>query len=191
MYLGVNMKTINLTMNDYKKMKRIIRNDHKDYQYTIDIEDREYPYDTKEFWMLKMVKALNIKDLELRYNYIYDEMCTILDNISHKVCDFKCDKCYGNRSGKCFATINGCCYFHKKPCPYLVDSVCQHRSISCKIFLCSPIEKKYKFKSKVNTYPLLDNFFNHRQKDVIHYSYRETMDDVVGKLLLYAKNLKE
>ena len=190
MYLGVNMKTINLTMNDYKKMKRIIRNDHKDYQYTIYIEDREYPYDTKEFWMLKMVKALNIKDLELRYNYIYDEMCTILDNISHKVCDFKCDKCYGNRSGKCFATINGCCYFHKKPCPYLVDSVCQHRSISCKIFLCSPIEKKYKFKSKVNTYPLLDNFFNHRQKDVIHYSYRETMDDVVGKLLLYAKNLK-
>lgn len=185
------MKTINLTMKDYKRMRKIIKNDHKSYQYTIDIEDREYPYDSKEFWMLKMVKALNIKDLQLRFEYIYKEMCDILDNISHKVCDFNCDKCYGNRSGKCFAKINGCCYFHKKPCPYLVNGVCQHRSISCKIFLCEPIEKKYHFKSKVDTYPLLKNFFNWRQKNVIHYSYRQEMDDVVAYLLLYAKNLKE
>ena len=117
-------------------------------------------------------------------------MCTILDNISHRVCDFKCDKCYGNRSGKCFATINGCCYFHKKPCPYLVKGVCQHRSISCKIFLCSPIEKKYKFKSKVDTYPLLNYFFNRKQKDIIHYSYRQTIDEVVPKLVEHATELK-
>ena len=85
------MEIINLTMKDYKRMRKIIKNDHKSYQYTIDIEDREYPYDSKEFWMLKMVKALNIKDLQLRFEYIYKEMCDILDNISHKVCDFNCD----------------------------------------------------------------------------------------------------
>ena len=184
------METINLSLNDYKKMKKIIKNDRSNYQYTVDILDKEYPYDTKEFWMLKMVKALNYKNLSDRYNYIYDEMCTILDNISHRVCDFKCDKCYGNRSGKCFATINGCCYFHKKPCPYLVKGVCQHRSISCKIFLCSPIEKKYKFKSKVDTYPILNYFFNRKQKDIIHYSYRQTIDEVVPKLVEYATELK-
>ena len=184
------MEIINLTMKDYKRMRKIVKNDHKSYQYTIDIEDREYPYDSKEFWMLKMVKALNIKDLQLRFEYIYKEMCDILDNISHKVCDFNCDKCYGNRSGKCFAKINGCCYFHKKPCPYLVNAVSQHRSISCKIFLCSPIEKKYKFKSKVDTYPLLNYFFHRKQKDIIHYSYRQTIDEVVPKLVEYATELK-
>ena len=159
------METINLSLNDYKKMKKIIKNDRSNYQYTVDILDKEYPYDTKEFWMLKMVKALNYKNLSDRYNYIYDEMCTILDNI-------------------------GCCYFHKKPCPYLIKGVCQHRSISCKIFLCSPIEKKYKFKSKVDTYPLLNYFFNRKQKDIIHYSYRQTIDEVVPKLVEYATELK-
>ena len=39
------MEIINLTMKDYKRMRKIIKNDHKSYQYTIDIEDREYPYD--------------------------------------------------------------------------------------------------------------------------------------------------
>ena len=37
------MEIINLTMKDYKRMRKIIKNDHKSYQYTIDIEDREYP----------------------------------------------------------------------------------------------------------------------------------------------------
>lgn len=184
------MKEIKLTINDYPKMKKIIKKDKKDYIYSVDIEEKDYSYDTKEFWMLKMVKALNYKDLKKRYEYIYDEMCTILDTISHKVCDFKCDKCYGNRSGKCFATINGCCYFHKKPCPFLVDGVCQHRSISCKIFLCSPIEKKYKFKSKIETYPLLNYFLNRKQKDIIHYSYRQTIDMVIPNLLMVADELK-
>ena len=57
------METINLSLNDYKKMKKIIKNDRSNYQYTVDILDKEYPYDTKEFWMLKMVKALNYKNL--------------------------------------------------------------------------------------------------------------------------------
>lgn len=174
---------ITISIKDYKKMKRIIRKDKEDYHYKVDFPIKDYPYDTKEFWLIKIVEALNIKDIEKRYTYIYEEMCNILDNISHKVCDFKCDKCYGNRSGKCFATINGCCYFHKKPCPYLVNSVCQHRSISCKIFICEPVEKKYKFKSKIETYPLLNWFFNNKQKDIIHYSYRQTVDMVIPKLM--------
>ena len=71
------MEIINLTMKDYKRMRKIIKNDHKSYQYTIDIEDREYPYDSKEFWMLKMVKALNIKD------YVLDKYHQTLNEIDY------------------------------------------------------------------------------------------------------------
>ena len=34
------METINLTLNDYKKMKKIIKNDRSNYQYTLDILDK-------------------------------------------------------------------------------------------------------------------------------------------------------
>ena len=37
------METINLSLNDYKKMKKIIKNDRSNYQYTVDILDKEYP----------------------------------------------------------------------------------------------------------------------------------------------------
>lgn len=181
------MEEVNLSINDYKKIKSIIKKDTKDKVYKLDIENKDYDYKSKEFWMVHIVNALNIKELDKRYEYIYDTMCTFLDVISHKLCDFNCNKCYGNRTGKSVFDIDGCCYFHGKQCPYLVDKVCQKRSISCKIFICLPLEKKYKFKSKVNTYPLLNYFFNNKQKDIIHYSYRQTKEEVIPNLLKLVK----
>jgi len=186
---------IKLTLKDYSHLKKIIKNDCLEYQYSLIIDDQTYTndqkcsqfdYRSKEYWFLKIITALNIKKLPQRYDYIYETMCDFLDDLSHEYCDFKCNKCQGNRACTSKHTIDGCCYFHGTQCPFLVNKVCQHRSLSCKIFMCDYLEKKYHFKSTVDAYPLLNLFFNRAQKELIHFSYRQTKDMVMPKLLALA-----
>lgn len=131
------------------------------------------------------ILAFNEKDLYKRYKLIYDYMCDYLDEISHRVCDFKCDKCIANRLKKSVHDTCGCCYFRKEGlCKYLVDKKCIRPNISCKLFMCEYIEKKYlKYKSLPKNYILLDFFFNKKQKSLLQRSFKIEKEILLTKLI--------
>ena len=110
-------------------------------------------------------------------------MCEILDNIS-KQCDFKCDQCKANRNGLSVNKIDGCCYFKEEGrCKYLKDKKCTNPNISCKLFMCEYIEKEMKFKSVPKNYPLLDLFFNKKQKEILQHSYKKNFEALKNILI--------
>lgn len=135
--------------------------------------------------LLTTIMILNRKDIKKRYSFIYDYMCDYLD-IQSKVCDFKCDKCLANRLHKSVHNIDGCCYKNGSICPYLKGK-CTIKSISCKLFMCSLVEHKYSLKSNINNYPFLAYFFNHKQQDIITYSFRQDKEEVINNLLKYSR----
>ena len=131
------------------------------------------------------IKSFNEKDLNRRYEIIYDYMCGYLDKISKDACDFKCDKCISNRLKKSVHKTFGCCYFRKEGlCKYLVDKKCTRPNITCKLFMCDYVEKKILgYKSLPKNYVLFDFFFNRKQKELLRRSFKVKKEDLLLKLV--------
>ena len=173
------MKEIVLTdeirSKKYKKIKKL-----KDKEYII---KKEINSELEEAF----INAFNEKDLEKRYSYIYDYMCNYLDKNVCNLCDFKDNKCVANRMKKSVHDINGCCYFRNEGfCKLFKDKKCTNPNISCKLFMCSLVEKKIGFESLPKNYLLLDYFFNRKQKYILQRSYRKKKEYTI-KLLLENK----
>ncbi len=88
-----------------------------------------------------IINALNIKNRKTRITYIYDISCKLIDdnNKNINVCGFKNNKCYVQRkikNGKC----NGCC----RKCLYQTKKGCSTKNLTCKLFNCSEVRKRYK-----------------------------------------------
>ena len=88
----------------------------------------------------QMIVVSNEKDLEKRYSYIYDAVCTYLDNEfqNKNLCCFENNRCISVRNnGHCRESLNGCCYGTKRGlCKNYKDGHCTIKSISCKLFTC-------------------------------------------------------
>ena len=144
---------------------------------------------------LEMVKnAINIKDREDRYNYIYDTVCKILDDriCNENYCEFENDVCIRfkkeNPNHK-----NGCCEWKGRgKCKYLVDSVCTMKTcMACKLFTCPFLYKEKGIRQNVNDYVLIKYFFNRNQKYILECSFWTPKEIVMKRLLANNFNIKE
>lgn len=139
---------------------------------------------------------LNIPDLRLKYEYIYDLVCEQLDKDFRKYnyCDFRNDKCICQRTSKKVAHDSmGCCYTFKnskltgfpvdtKLCKYLQNGSCSIQCISCKLFTCSYL-KKNKIKFSPNDFFLIKVFFNRKQKSYIKNAFFTGRNEIIDNLL--------
>jgi len=179
------MKEITLTLNNKEQIiKQIKKYLKKDQDYLLKLEKKTNDIsNSKE--IEELIKAFNIKDLRKRYTYIYDTMCTYLDEKfkEDNICDFKNNKCIAVRENAYFENDCGCCYGPKRgKCQYLKNNTCSIKSISCKLFTCRYLRKK-DIKFPIKDQLLLKLFFNNRQKYLISYSIFIDKEIMIENLL--------
>lgn len=168
-----------------KKIKRYLRHDKK---YLIKLET-DYKNNIDLSKIKEVVQAFNIKDIKKRYTYIYDTVCTYLDNEFQKkrICNFKNNECIAVRKGLYCNSNYGCCYGPRRgKCKNLVNNRCKIKSISCKLFTCRYL-KKNNVKFLIKDIPLLNLFFNYRQKYLISYSIFVDKEEMIEKLIKLSK----
>ena len=169
------MVLIKLEEKDFKTEIRHIKK-YKDKDYLIGCNTKNNEFNN-------FIKAYNIKNVKKRYDFIYNYMCKHLDRMSKIYCDFKNDRCISNRLNKSCEKVNGCCYHYKKTCEYLKNKTCMRPNISCKLFMCTYVEKKLGYKSIPKNYLLLNYFFNRKQKDILRRSFRKTKKEIIDELI--------
>lgn len=150
--------------------------------------DKKYNYNLNELSFL--IKAYKLSDISDRYSYIYDCVCDELDRRFNEfnLCNFKnnlcnCKRCLINRFPK-ENLIYGCCYTGGRVCPYLKNSKCSIKAISCKLFTCRKL-KKEGIKFKPNDFLLIKFFFNRRQKKLIDESLFIDKEEMIKLLIKY------
>lgn len=162
-----------------KKVNLHITLNHKD----IDIDKEK---DQRIISLYHIEKAINIKEKKKRYEYIYDVVCNYLDSCfqGKNLCEFKNNKCLGDRSKK-FEKSCGCCNGKNRgTCQYLVDGHCTIQCMGCKLFTCPSLRKKG-IKFRIKDIPLLNYFFNLRQKEVLAYTIFTPKEKVIERLIKF------
>ena len=179
------MKVIDVNKKNAKKIikqtKKLINEDKIKFNFVEEIDK-----DLKDN-LINIEKAINIKDLEKRYSFIYDTVCDYLDNkyFGENLCGF-------DQNGICEyyrkedpSHYNGCCYRDDRSlCEYFDEehSVCTESGISCKLYSC-PILRKKGINYKMRDIPLIKYFFNIKQKYYIKYSFFKPKPYVMYKLM--------
>ena len=137
---------------------------------------------------IHMIHALNIKDIKLRYSYIYDVVCDYLDYEFkvRNVCGFENGRCLSVRNNShCPESCNGCCYgTNRGLCKNFIDGKCTIKSLSCKLFTCRYL-KKQGIRYRINDIDLLKYFFNIKQKYILDTSIFKDKDEIIELLLKY------
>ena len=137
-------------------------------------------------------KALDIKDIEKRYNYLYDLICDYLDEEfkEKNICEF-CDGICKRRRNMIERNIkkdtyeNGCCYsyYKKESCKHLIPGKgCQIKNIGCKIFTCYYLRRNG-HRYKLNDIYLARYFFNTRQKLYMEYTFFVDKDEIIKEVI--------
>lgn len=174
--LNVNVKSIK---KEIKKTRKYINYCDKN-NYKIKYNN------SNDFWIKNIEKAINIKDINKRYNFIYDTVCDYIDKkyLKCNYCDFKDDVCIYFRVHNNLNHKNGCCYSDARGglCNHLKNHKCEIKSISCKLYSCEYLRKN-KINFKMKDIPLIKYFFNIKQKYFIKYSFFKDKDYVISKLL--------
>lgn len=160
-----------------------------------DIVDLHQINDKYEFYVCTAIMAVQINDKKERCNFLYDEICFLLDHVcsSNNLCEFKDNKCFVKKNSD---VTMGCChhYPNKKlgifyqnkmvPCEYLGDRGCTTKAIGCKLYMCPQVNKKgYKF--TVYNVLLIRYFFNFMQKLVIISGIFDTKENIMKRLLMF------
>lgn len=168
-----------------KDAKKLIKKTRKYLKYC-DKNNCKIKFNTDDFWLNNIANAINIKDIEKRYSFIYDTVCDYIDEkyLNCNYCEFKDDICKYFRENNELEHKNGCCYSDDRGglCKYLKNHKCSIKSISCKLYAC-PVLRKNKINFKMKDIPLIKYFFNIRQKYYIKYSFFKDKEYVMAKLL--------
>ena len=171
--------------NNYKLIKKFIK--YKDKYNTIVIN-------TNDLDIINSIKAIYIEDKYKRNEFIYEELCNILDDKWNKYnpCQFCNNKCIASRNNYMDKEYNGCCYsfkrkrfgkVNKKPCIHLKDDkTCDTKNISCKLFTCIYLRKNTNFKTNYEDYIMLKLFFNKKERLIIKYNFFKTKEEILKKL---------
>lgn len=145
--------------------------------------------ETKANNVIQCATAAICKNRKERIEYIYDTVCTYLDEEFEKnnYCDFKNDVCKAKRNCKEKVTM-GCCHKFKNflkdetvVCPYLKDAKCSTKCITCKLFTCDSIKRKFRLKD----IPLIKIYFDPIQKFIIKSSYFTKKEVIIKRLLIW------
>ena len=177
--IKINSRNINKIIKKTRKIRKLCDKNNLKLEFI-------YQDKIKSKTLEEIEHAINIKDLEKRYSYIYDNICDYLDNKYKKCnyCDFKNDVCIYFRELKEFDHKNGCCYKVSRGglCKYFKNKKCTIKSISCKLYSCEVLRNN-KINFRMKYFPLIKYFFNLKQKYYIKYSFFEDKDYVLNKLL--------
>ena len=167
----------------YLNRKEIIHFIYEDNDIIDNSKIDEFPLVEEK---IHMIHALNIKDISLRYSYIYDIVCNYLDKEFQikDICNFENSKCISVRNNShCPNSKNGCCYgTNRGLCKNCIDGRCSIKSLSCNLLTCSYL-KKQGIKYSVNDISLLKYFFNIRQKYILDTSIFKDKDEIISLLL--------
>lgn len=165
-------------VNNNTSIKKIIRAMKRNKKIVLINEER------MSSKILDIVKIYNTLDYKDKLGLIYDYVCDYIDEDMriNNYCDFKDDRCIGNRLGLSVHSINGCCYRRKEGlCKKFVNKKCVIRNVSCKFFMCTYVEKKMKKKyDPKNIIPLM--FLDRRQINIMKRSYFIEKEIVIEKL---------
>ena len=169
-------------------IKQGIVNKISEKNYAFYLGDETVNYDLKNMMLIelsKLVCVCNIKNLDDKFSFIYDDMCSKMleEALNLNYCDFIDDRCVTMRYTKGFphSKVNGCCantYKDKnKNCRYLNDDhSCSICSIACRAFTCEYLQKRG-IDHALWQYPIMDctvkklyrgrivyGFFIHKEK---------------------------
>lgn len=142
------------------------------------------------------IKALLIKDVQQKYEYLYDEICNYLDEqfLKNNLCQFENDKCiYMKDTNK----LMGCCHHFKNKkygifysnklilCEHfdLNKKQCSTKCVACKLLTC-PHLKKQGITFTINNVYLIKYFFNIFQKLVLMTTFFTTKEKIIKKIML-------
>ena len=134
--------------------------------------------------MNEIEEILNETDVRIQYEKLIDYLYrTISEKYEmEKRCDFQCGTCIANRLGKSVHDCNGCCYTKGHVCSHLKNGACSIQSISCRLFFCSYLEKKYGKCHLSQFYPV-KKVWNRKQRYFVEKSYFVDKKELVEKLL--------
>lgn len=147
--------------------------------------------------LIKAIKIQSLSDTEMKYDYIYENVCNYLDNkfICDNICEFKENKCIAKRD---YNLTCGCCRHYKSlfsnkliQCEYLVNNRCTTKCISCKLYTCDFLIKYKGIRFRINDIFLLKHFFNPIQKLIIFSSFFKTREYIMRKLIMYTIKRKK
>lgn len=177
------MRSKQIVINNNKDLKKFYRR-LKFYKLAL-YKKTIFKSDNEE--IKPIIKALNIKNRKKRIVYIYDYACNYIDNYmkdqNPNPCGFKNGRCYTQQYKDC-PYHNGCC----RRCNFQSDKGCKTSNLTCKLFYCSEVEKRYKTLN-LNDLKIL-NLFGFRQKEMIRSGYfisRETFISnlYIGSILIF------
>ena len=106
---------------------------------------------------------------------IYDKACKELDDNNKNFCKFKNNKCCMQYN---LDKINGCC----KHCLYQSENGCTTSNLTCKLYYCPNICKKYD-PIKFEDIEVLKSL-TFRQKIILKHDYFSKREDVIMDLYL-------
>lgn len=149
---------------------------------------------TNNIDIINCLQALYIENTNLRNEFIYNEICNLLDVKWNKFnpCKFCNNKCIASRNGCMDKEYDGCCYsferkrfgkVKKEKCIHLKsDKTCDTKNISCKLFTCDYLKKNKLFSTSFDDYLLLKLFFNKKERLIIKYNFFKTKEEILKKL---------
>ncbi len=196
-YDSGNMKDIYIKNDQkfYPNLKKYVKNKKvklhlclNDYDIIDDSVLTNGSFNDDDKLKIWSIHAINLKNLEERYTYIYDQVCDYLDNefTSNNLCGFKDNVCKSvQHHSHCKESKYGCCYGRNRGlCPHFKNNTCSIKSISCKLFTCRYLRSQ-KIKYQVNDISLLKYFFNIRQKFILDTSIFKDKKEMIPLLLKY------
>ena len=126
-----------------------------------------------------IVTALNIKKRKERITFIYDSCCKKIDDFSKNknMCGFKTNKCYTQQYKGCKYN-NGCC----RRCIYQSPKGCTTSNLTCKLFNCSEVRKRFKV-IEYNDLDLL-KLLTFRQRTILKHDYFSSREEVLKDLYI-------
>ncbi|MEE3342987.1 MAG: hypothetical protein VZS44_02740 [Bacilli bacterium] len=166
--------------------KIIIINDDKDlnifynkliiYRSIFYINTKFYSNDKR---IEDIVEALNIKSWTRRIDYVYDKACFYVDEYwkDKNICGFKNNKCYTQQEPNC-SYRNGCC----RRCYYQSNKGCVTSNLTCKLYYCTEVTKRYKV-ILFDDIKIL-NLFNFRQRTILKHDYFSSREEVLMDLYI-------
>ena len=167
---------MNITINNQKDYKKFINKIilYKSFFYKKAKFTLENNIQNEELEII--INALNIKNKNRRLDYVYDEICKILNKkIDFSICKFKNNKCIIQRKNNS-KNCNGCCL----KCKNLKNSQCNTENITCKLLYCPFIKKHYKI-IKMKDIDLF-KLFSLKQKLILKFDFFSTREEVLQDL---------
>ena len=186
--LVINLTDDNIEKHIRKTKKMIKMCDRKNLELELIYDNKKLSKKDIKNEKLKdiitIMIAINKKDKYDRYEYIYDTVCSYLDErISEGYCKFKDDICIRDRI-KENGHKNGCCECKGRgKCKYLIDSECiLGNCMACKLFTCKILRQKG-IVHNIDDYVLTKYFFTNKQKDILRFSYWTPREIVLDRLI--------